>query len=204
MVAWGGAYSHDTGIMSNDKIVNLSDHRKPQELAVPEALEGLFPDFLRESMAKTMQATRDAAIEYQHLTRLVDAFKPSTVPALENPALVPFFKLRFQGASLRELFVPLRSRLHTAQYEGLYTRFGLYFDVGSMTGNAPHFDIWVQFGEVSTRTNRIKSAYSKAKLDWIDAIVGSAVELRLGEKAPSALSGLHDARALIRIPRIPE
>lgn len=177
------------------KVVNLAERRKFVQKDDPDAsfIERL-PEALQKSMAKTRLRMRCAAEEYEHLQRLAPSFKPSAVPALDNPALLPLLNLSFNNAKLRDMFYPLRSALHAAEYEALYRRFGLYFHISSMFDPSEHFQLWVLVGENHLGTDKIRAAYDKVGVNWIEAVVSASAELKFEEKKA-------EGRALLLIPR---
>jgi hypothetical protein len=177
------------------KVVNLAERRKFVQKDDPGAsIVERLPASLQKSMARARLHQLRAAEEYEHLQRLVPSFKPSTVPALDNPALAPLLNLRFNNAKLRDLFYPLRSALHAAEYEALYRRFGLYFHISSMFDPSEHFQLWVLVGEKHLGTDKIRAAYDRVGVNWIEAVVSASAELKFEEKKA-------EARALLLIPR---
>ncbi|TDG05103.1 hypothetical protein E1N52_27090 [Paraburkholderia guartelaensis] len=175
--------------------MNLEEHRKFVQKDDPGAsfVERL-PESLQKSMAETRLRMLRTAEEYEHLQRLASSFKPSTIPALDNPALVPLLNLRFNNAKLRDLFYPLRSSLYSAEYEALYRRFGLYFHTSSMSDPSGHFQLWVLVGQHHLRTDKIRAAYDKVGVNWVEAVVSAAAELKFEERKD-------EGRALLLIPR---
>ncbi|WP_124605509.1 hypothetical protein [Burkholderia sp. Bp9142] len=177
------------------KVVNLAEHRKFVQKDDPGAsfIERL-PEAIQKSMAKTRLRMLRAAEEYEHLQRLAPSFKPSTVPALDNPALVPLLNLRFNNAKLRDLFSPLRGSLYSAEYEALHRRFGLYLHTSSMSDPSEHFQLWVLVGENLLGTDKIRAAYDKVSVNWVDAVVSASTELEFDKKKATGA-------ALLLIPR---
>lgn len=187
--------------MSN--IINLADRRKFVQASDKDAaIEKLFPPHLQQGIANTRLEYLHAVADHERLLMKLKSFRPSTMPALENAALAPLLNLRFNNTKLRDLFVPLRSQLHAAEYEKLYRRFAIGFRIGSMTEpTSRYFDLWVNFGEDRRFTQPIRKAYEQAGIDWIDAIVSAAVELKVQNDPPEYPMPEFEGRALLRLPR---
>ncbi|KMW48861.1 hypothetical protein PQH03_04700 [Ralstonia insidiosa] len=186
-------------------IINLADHRKfvmpveDEEVSIKE----LFPEHLQAGIAAIELEMEQAKQDHQRFLRMARTFKPSEIPVFINPLLAPLWNLRFDNAKLKDLFVPLRSKVTAYQYNKLYKRFGLYFEVGSMFGDEPYFNLWVCFGADAPSVQRIRAAYQKKGLDWIECIMGSAVDLRVDKKPPQFTSRFK-GEALLQIPRLVE
>lgn len=164
------------------KVVNLEEHRKFVQKDDPSAsIADRLPASLQKSMAAARLRALRVAEEYEHVQRLVPSFKPSAVPALDNPALAPLLNLRFNNAKLRDLFYPLRSALHAAEYQALYRRFGLYFHIPSKFNPPEHFQLWVLIGEQHLGTEKIRAAYEKLGLNWIEAVASGAIKVEFDE-----------------------
>jgi len=184
-------------------IINLADRRKfAQANDEDAAIEKLFPAHLQRGIANTRLEYLHAVADHERLLTKLKSFRPSTMLALENPALVPLLNLRFNNARLRDLVVPLRGQLHAAEYGKLYRRFAIHFRVGSMTEpTSKYFDLWVNFGEDRRFTQPIRKAYENVGADWIDAIVSAAVELKVQNDPPEYPMPEFEGRALLRLPR---
>ena len=109
-------------------IINLADHRKfvmpveDEEVSIKE----LFPEHLQAGIAAIELEMEQAKQDHQRFLRMARTFKPSEIPVFINPLLAPLWNLRFDNAKLKDLFVPLRSKVTAYQYNKLYKRFGLY------------------------------------------------------------------------------
>lgn len=189
--------------MSN--VINLADRRKFIQTDDEDApVEKLFSPDIQQGIANTRQWFLRSVADHQRLLARSKSFKPSKIPALENPALAPLLNLRFNNARLRDLFAPLRSRLHTSEYERLYRRFGINLRIGPMTDpRSAHFEFWAHLGDDPHFTERVRKAYERAGVDWIDAMVSAAVALRVQEDSPVYPLPVFEGLALIRIPRKP-
>lgn len=172
---------------SVSNIVNLADHRKfvQKDPDDPEAsvIETL-PPAMQKGVADFQLRLARAASDYERLKELAETFQPSTVPALENPALAPLWSLRFNNAKLFDTFYPPRDKLQASEYERLYDRFGVNYYPRT---DGDHITLWILVGKQVEGVGRLRAAYEKAGLPFIDSIVSAASHLSLDEKQPGVM-----------------
>lgn len=179
-----------------NNVINLADRRKKpvaapaEEAMVPVFSEllgaGLLPKALYDSMAKTQADKAQRLAEQTRLSVIARTFAPSTLSPLENPLLVPLFDIKFQSKTLRDVFVPYREALTAREYDDMMSKLGIYFYIDF---KAEYFDIWVVFNALGV--GKIRKAYEKHGLDWIQCIAKAAVsldKLNFDTENPDALS----------------
>lgn len=171
--------------MSN--IVNLADHRKfaQKDADDPEAtFTETLPPAMQKGMLDFQLRIARAASDYERLKELAETFQPSTVPALENPALAPLWGLRFNNATVFDTFYPPRDKLQASEYERLYLRYGVNY---TPVTSGEHFRLWILVGEQVEGAGRLRAAYEKAGMPFIESIVSAASHLSLDEKQPGVM-----------------
>lgn len=171
--------------MSN--VVDLSKHRKFVQKAPddPDAsIVEVMPPAMQKDIADFQLRLARAASDYERLKELAETFQPSKVPALENPALAPLWGLRFNNAKVFDTFYPLRDKLQASEYERLYDRYGVNYYPKT---DGEHIAVWILVGRQVEGAGRLRAAYDKAGMPFIDSIVSAASKLNLDEKQPGAL-----------------